>query len=202
MLNALIGAVVVILVILLAIKYGFLQVMAIVLAVLALIPFAISVYLYFAKAPVLSYQLASKAKKQDGGGYIYAAELLIECRKGKGLLENVYVSTDWDITPDPTWQIDYAGLFQEAGMSPTLRLSTKPSPFIFEKQTFLYPVRYRCKDDRKSVKLTVLADVAMDPYKHGLLSIFQPNYRYRFISEIAMDFENLKKQEGSLELRR
>jgi hypothetical protein len=196
MLDFLIVAVVVILVILLGIKYGLLQVIAITLAILALIPFLISVWLYFLKAPILRYQLV-KTKKQEDKAYMYGVGITISCIKGRGLLENVYARTRLDIFSENV--IDQVGFFDETGSAETIRLHSQQSPVVSEKHKFIYILHYASPEDLKAIKLTLLADVALDPYRQGVLSIFQSNYRYRFVCDIPMDFENLNTQEGLLE---
>lgn len=201
MVDFLIIAVLVLLVILLGIKYGLLNILAIVLAVIALIPFGVSLYLYYARSPMILYQVASKVKIQEGNKQnVYDLWLGLQCKNGKVILERVAVAPESGVAPsvhpDSTEAYTIELMLEEADFVPVLTL--QPGRALYDKTGFIYRLRFTSEIPRASFLLRVIVDVSVDPYKLGFWSVFQPNHRYRLSTEIPVSFQDLTRQEGQL----
>jgi len=200
MLNFFIFLTFILLMILVGIKYGMLlQVLAILLAILALIPFVMSAYLYFVKSPVIEYQIANKSKKQENGKFVYDFWFGIQCKKGQVLARNLYIAPEWSVTPirhpDTTYDFQYGPMLEEGGFTATACIKVGSHP-LFEKHGLVYVLRFESDTERKQINTKFILDMELDPMKHGFYSVFQPNYKYRYILDIPIDFENLNRQEG------
>lgn len=201
MLISLIFFVIIAFITLIAIKYGKLEILSIVLASVALLPFLMSAYLYFIERPTIHYCIAEKNKSQEGDKYIYDMLFVMSCKKGKVLLNNLFIAHERGVMqakhPDVRGDIQYCYILEESGALPTFRFNFGERPFYSEK--FLIsppPLRFESKEDKEKLILKFIADTKVDPFKLGFWSIFQPNYNYRCFLEIPIDFENLAIQEG------
>lgn len=196
MLNELILLVLGLLVLLVAIKYGFLQVLAIVLAIVALVPFGTSVYLYFSNRPLITYQLANKTRTKDGNKFVYQAWLGLQAQKGRVLLDGVYVGMH---EPGMSMIIprDRLETLEESTFGAAIRLDARATPF-FPKTGYVYTLRFESELEKAHVPLELFVDTRVDPAKLGFFSIFQPGHTYRFTAKINADFANPDRQEGEL----
>lgn len=138
---------------------GLLDLLAIALALLALVPFAMSVYLFFAQAPILQYQLITEeTERREGDQVVYHAVVTIRCQKGRGVLEHIFVAADWQAVlvnfrdfgdaPDPPTKHlarpDHFGLMVEPGGELTggLPLLLRPVEIAEKLTVFLYPLQF------------------------------------------------------------
>jgi len=198
MLNALIVATFGLLVILIAQKYGALQFLAIGLAVMALIPFAISVYLYMYYRPAITYQLASKNATKEDDKFIYTALLGVQGSRGQVLLDGVYVGmrdvgTTLVIQGNGTSRIR---MFEETNRA-AIRLNSVSMP-LFPKTGYGYELRFESSSEKRRLPFELIVDTKVDPAKLGFLAVFQPAYTYRLTARVEADFVDLSREEGEL----
>lgn len=204
MLNIFIFMTFTLLVILIAIKYGLLEVLAIVLAIISLIPLFMSTLLYLTKSPVINYVIANKTKIRENNKFIYEFWLGIQCKKGQSLLKKLYIAPEWGITPTKsphsTYDFKYTPLLEETGFTATASIDINEKPF-FENNSFVYVIRFESDAEKNEINSKFILDLELDPMKHGFNSIFQPNYTYRYVADILVDYKNLNRQEGQLNKR-
>lgn len=178
-----------------------LEILSIILAIVALLPFAISACLYFKGRPIVHYQITQKSKVREGDEYIYDMLYTMSCKKGKVLLNNLFIVHEWGVMqakhPNVMGDIQYCYVLEESGTLPTFRIDFGERPFYSEKGLVgPPPLRFKSKENKKELVVKFIADTKVDPFKLGFWSIFQPNYNYRRFVEIPIDFENLTGQEG------
>jgi len=204
MLNLLIFLTVTLLFILIAIKYGFLQIAAIILAIIALIPFTMSIVLYFLKTPKIAYSIDHKEKIKKGDIYFYDIYFGFRSDRGRGLLNNVFISPQEMVFaskhPMYSGNFELFGLTEEGGFSPTMRIDFKDTP-LFVGRVFSFPIRFHTVADKKKIIARFSIDIKVDAFKLGPLSIFKPYYNYRYFLEVPIDFENLDIQKGYIKPR-
>lgn len=185
---------------LLSSAFGVLETVALVLAIIALLPFTISVYAYYYLAPKLFYQIGNK-KKESNGKYIYEMMLSITCKKGSCILKEFFIVGSTGVIPVMSSAsgvgFDYISLLEEVEFNPAAKLGTSNFP-LFSKSAVVYPVAFESDDDKNSFTMHMFADIAIDPMKLGVLSVFPVNYDYRYSAKIELDFTNLDKQDGDL----
>jgi hypothetical protein len=118
MLDGLIVLVSFLLVILIGIKWGLLEILAILLSLIALVPVAASAVLYFAESPSLTFGISGKEKtRADDKSYSYDFLLAINTTKGRVVLHDLIAATDFGATPvkhpDSTVSSKYPGSLEE-----------------------------------------------------------------------------------------
>lgn len=180
------------------------EVLAITLAIIALIPFATAVCLYFMKRPTIKYQIDRKVKFSKGDKYIYEAMFGIRCEKGEVLLRNLFILPKRGIFPVklPSYGGDfqYVYVLGEGGYAAMVRIDI-PETASFTEMGFGRILRFESKRDEKELRIRFIVYTMVDPFKQGFLSIFQTNYNYRYLEEIVIDFEDLNRQEGYFKKR-
>ena len=65
-------------------------IVTLILAVLALIPIVYATYSYFAKRPVIRYQIANKKIARDGSEYLYQCLIGFMTKKGSATVNAFY----------------------------------------------------------------------------------------------------------------
>lgn len=191
------------LVVLITTELELLEVFLLILAILALVPFCFTLYYYFFKRPKISYQIANKSKRSIENKYVYDLMYSLSCDKGRILLNKLYISTSLDVMPEK-----HPGDESEFGFIIPLEESRfdgiiAPSAKIEFGQVPLFPgfhrgglLRFSSEEEKNKLEVKFIVDVEIDPFKLKFWSIFQPNFKYRYIEEISIDFENLERQEG------
>lgn len=186
--------------VLIAIKYGFLEILAITLSIVALIPVLIAVISYFLYKPTLTYDVGSKVLETEEGWNFYRFGLGIRCNKGTAIISNIFFSSDFGFIPEnapgSSAIITYDNNLEEVGFASIAKIGDKEFP-IYPHMVYGYLLQLRSKENKQRVKLKLVIDASVDPMKQGLFSIFNNIYRYRFIKEIELDYKNLNRQEGS-----
>jgi len=81
-----------------AIYYGWLEIIALVFAILALFPIVTSFLAYYFLAPKLHYDISQKITKQDDGN-IYEMMMTLECKRGRIILKKMNLSSFNNIDP-------------------------------------------------------------------------------------------------------
>ena len=184
----------------LSLIFGVLETIALILAIIALLPFTASVFAYYYLAPNLHYQIGSK-KKDANEKYIYEMSLVITCKKGSCILNEFFIVGSTGIIPvmhtASAGGFDYISLMEEVDFHPAARLGTG-NYNLFSKSGIVYTVAFESDDDKKSFMMQMFADIAIDPMKLGVLSVFPVNFNYRYFAKVKLDFTNLDRQEGDL----
>lgn len=199
------------LIVLIAIRFGLLEVFSITLSIVALIPPGVIGITYFTRMPKLYYQ-ASGARTHEGDVFYYDLTLGLDCRKGTALIHRFYLSY---LSADPKlnqFSIDKAPgvvaayeyeLFEHDPKYPfpalILNKSEKP---LFEKLIRGGgPIRLTSKLDVSSLRIKLTADVKTDPFQQGLLSILNPLFNYRFQREVEVKFNSKGSYEELFPMR-
>jgi hypothetical protein len=192
--------------VLVAAKYGALEVASFVLAIIALVPFIGSAYLYFTKAPGLKYQLASKNKtKEAEDRYVYDLMFGVRPVKGRILLRRLVMGTEFEILPErhpgstePIRFVPYLlprGEVQEAITAIITGSDYQP---VDEKGGYVHLLRFVSRHDVDSFRVRFGADLQVDPFDLGVFALLQALFGYRYEVTIVADFKDLSGQEGQL----
>lgn len=180
--------------------FGVLETAALVLAIIALLPFSISVFAYYYLAPKIFYQIGSK-KKETNEKYIYEMMLSITCKKGSCILKEFMIAGSTGVIPVMSSAsgggFDYISVLEEVDFNPAVKLGTS-NYNLFSNSAIVYPVAFESDDDKSSFTIHMFADIAIDPMKLGVLSVFPVNFNYRYSAKVKLDFTNLDRQEGEL----
>ena len=201
MLNGLIFFAAVLLLTLVGVKYGLLEILAIILAILALIPFAVSAYLYFARAPTVTYQVANKQTSAENNIHLYDFWLGFMCQSGRVILDSVHVVPEFPVVaaPQPSENATRRRslLLEEPGFAQVLTFDGQDLP-MYSKNGRVFGIRLESQEPRETINLHIYFDAQLDPFRQGFWAIFQPSYRYRLEATVKVDFVKLDRQEGVL----
>lgn len=185
--------------VLIGIRFGFLDILAIILALLALVPVAVSIYSYFAKRPIVNYQVANKEIQTEDGDYLYRCWIAFSPRKGAVVVKDFFLSPEWGIIPEngpnSTAPLEYMHLLEETGFAATARFRGHGFP-SYQQSGRVYIVQFRAKEKKNKFKLRMVLDTEIDPMKQGIFSVFHGFFNYRLFAAVTMDFDNLSRQEG------
>jgi hypothetical protein len=204
MLDSLIFFTAALLVALIAIKYGVLEILAIILAIIALIPFGMAVYLYFAKSPEILYEVVKKPPQGQNGETIYDIWLGFRCQRGQVQVKQIFVAPEWgmsavaDALGSKNQSINL--VLEESGFGPSIRIDSGNAP-LYEKTGYAYAVRFTNKEPKDAFKLKIFLDAVVDPFKQGVISVFRPDYNYRLAAEVLVDLTKPDTQAGTLTRR-
>lgn len=173
----------------------FLAVTSILLAIVALIPSASSIYLFYSEQPRISYIATPHRIVQGKDEYYYDWWLQVACDKGKILLEGLYISPEQLVMhrvhpnqPDRRFE-GFAHIENASPFSVTFNYQNGVSPF-YPGLSFMHLVRFGSKEKKETIKVKLIADMKIDNYKMGFLTVFQPNFSYRHVADIVLDFKN------------
>ncbi len=123
------------------------------------------------------------------------------CKKGQVLLKNIYVSHEPEVCivkhPNVEAHFRYIGLLEETDFNIVANIDCAEKP-IYPKFNYGYFIRFDSNKDKEKILVTFIIDCEVDPFKLGWQSIFQSQYKYRYIIEVPIDFNNLERQEGFL----
>jgi len=189
--------------VLVGIKYGrLLSIFAIILSFVALVPYAISIFLYFSSVVNIEYTLTkTKVHFDDNQNY---ADIVIDLRtKGRsGILKAIYLIPEccYNISEHPMLKKDFDKITLEEGFDAISFVINNTDNLISDHMLHNASVRLS-KNDRNEIsiiKMKLIVDIQVDPVKLGFYSIFQPNYMYRYIGNIVADFKNKNSEKGKL----
>ncbi|TSA50626.1 hypothetical protein D4R47_01955 [archaeon] len=185
--------------ILIGIRFGLLEILAIILAVVALVPIAVSLYSYFSKRPKITYQVANKRIQRDGKEYLYQCWIGFSIKRGSVLVKDFYLSSEWDIIPEnapnSNARLEYMHLLEETGFTVTARFREHSKP-TYPKSGRVYVVQFHAKEKKNKFKVRMVLDTTIDPMKQGIHSVFHDLFSYRMFAEATMNFDDLASQEG------
>ncbi len=188
------------LVVVIVLKEKILNILTITLGVLALVPFVVSCILYFSSSPLISYEISNKKCFQEGNEYIYDVNLGIKCEKGRALLGDLFFPVETDKTillqPGCDGNLNFAGVYEETGFTVQAKTDFPEKPFYRGGASHVYFLRFKTAEEKTALSVIFRVDAMVDPAKLGFFSIFQPDYKYRYIANIPIDFKNTDRQKG------
>jgi len=182
--------------VLIGIRFGFLEILAIILAVLALVPIVVSVWSYFAERPIVTYQVFGKKIGVDDSDHLYQCYIVFSAKKGGVIVKDFFLTPEWGVVPekqpDSTIPLEYTQPLEETGFNFTAHFKGGFPSHGWNG----YPVQFRIKDEKNKFKLRMVLDTELDPMKQGIFSVFHGLFDYRLFAEVQIDFANLNRQEG------
>lgn len=125
------------------------------------------------------------------------------CEKGRLLLNNLYISTSFGVTPEQHpndtsgfgYTFPMEKTFINGKIQPVASIKYGQIPF-FPRITIGHLLRFKSEENKNEFNVWFIIDAEVDPFKLKFWSIFQPNFKYRYVEEISIDFENLEQQIG------
>ena len=181
------------------IYFGWLEIIALVFAILALFPIVTSFFAYYLLAPKLHYEISQKVTKQDDGN-IYEMMLFVKCKRGKVILKKMFLAGGDQIDPirhsASTAEFNYLFNIEETGttLSADFGVSEKPLSLT---STYGFPISFKSSQMLNLLPIHIVLDIGIDPMKLGVLSVIPIIFNYRYVADIRVDYTDLTGQEGN-----
>lgn len=179
-------------------KDRFLQFLSIIFGLIALSPIIFSIGLYFGEAPVVEYEIFGKNSIREGNNYTYDFDISIFSKKSmilrdEGIAINELIEGTSSIGLHPK----YAGRLKVLGTREGNFFVGDNEERYFEKRV-QYTSGYRIIAEKEKDKIYVkyLINSRIDIARLGVFGIFNPNYEYRLVATIPIDFKNQNIQKG------
>lgn len=180
-------------------KDRLLNLLSIYIAILALVPFIYSIGLYYGETPIIAYEVFSKYSTKEGDEYVNDFDIAVSSIKDniilrdRGLAVGELMEGKSSIGLHPK----YCGKIKILGMREGKFFIGDTEESLLEKKVQLVS-GYRVTTEKQKDKISVkyLLNAKLDISKLGVLCVFQPNYEYRLVADIPIDFKSSLSQRG------
>jgi len=174
-----------------------LSILAILLAMLALVPYGLEIYFYFTKKPKFRIQIANKKLSKRGKEKVFDFWLGIQPKNVSLLINRVVLSLPFEIKPEQspgsTRNIEIIPPLEGTEFGPTLLLEYGEAHY-HPKSGKAYMIRTVFHKKVDSIKATLIVESEVDVLKLGFWSIFYRTRRYRKQKVINIKIDS-KRQE-------
>ncbi len=176
-----------------------LTILAILLAILALIPYCLEIWFYCRKKPRFKIQIANKKISKRGKETIFDFWLGIQPKNVSLILKKVFLSF-----PAISFKLEkYPGFTRDVGISlnplegtgfgPTLILDNEGNSYN-SKSGIIYTVRIVLEENIDPIKTTLTIESEIDYLKLGFWFIFYRSREYRSQKKINVKLDEFRQE--------
>lgn len=179
-------------------KDRFLHFLSVIFGLIALISIVFSIGLYFGEAPIVEYEISGKHLIKENNNYIHDFDISIFSRKNmmlrdEGIAINELIEGNSSIGLHPK----HAGILKILGSREgNFFVGNNKERFFEKKVRYMTGYRIITEEEKDKISVKCIIDSRIDVARLGVLGIFNPDYEYRLIAEIPIDFRNQNIQKG------
>jgi len=180
------------------IYFGWLEIIALVFAILALFPIVTSFFAYYLLAPKLHYDISGKITRKEDD-IIYEMMLFVKCKRGKVILKKMFIAGGDQIIPirhsASTAEFNYLFNIEETGRTLSADFGISETP-LSQNAMHGFPISFKSSQRLNLLPIHIVLDIGIDPMKLGVVSVIPIIFNYRYIADVSVDYSDLTSQEG------